>query len=86
MGLRYLTQWLSLYSRSSENNQAISFAQESLGDPISGDNDWTLWDLSDNPKTRSIRTFSFCTQSGTWNAQFTSHFRFIPIVLEQCSF
>lgn len=47
MGLRYLTQVGYRYVLvPSENKEAISFAQESLGDPISGDDAWTLWDLS----------------------------------------
>ena len=46
MGLQYLTQVGYRYVLvPSENKEAISFAQESLGDPISGDDEWTLWDL-----------------------------------------
>ena len=48
MGLQYLTQVGYRYILVlSENKEAISFAQESLGDPISGDDYWTLWDLSE---------------------------------------
>ena len=51
MGLRYLTQVGYRYILvPSGNKEAISFAQESLGDPISGDDDWTLWDLSEQSK------------------------------------
>ena len=47
MGLQYLTQVGYRYVLvPSENKEAISFAQESLGDPISGDEEWTLWDLT----------------------------------------
>jgi len=47
MGLQYLTQVGYNYVLvPSTNKEAISFAQESLGDPISGDEEWTLWQLS----------------------------------------
>ena len=52
MGLQYLTQIGYNYVLvPSTNKEAISFAQESLGDPISGDEEWTLWQLSTNPST-----------------------------------
>mgnify|MGYP000132617602 CR=1 FL=1 len=47
MGLQYLQQFGYDYVLvPSDNNEAISFAQESLGNPISGDDEWTLWQLS----------------------------------------
>jgi hypothetical protein len=47
MGLQYLQQFGYDYVLvPSDNKDAISFAQESLGTPISGDEEWTLWQLS----------------------------------------
>ena len=48
MGLRYLTQLGYRYVLvPSPNKDAVSFAQQALGNPISGDNAWTLWDLDE---------------------------------------
>ncbi len=47
MGLQYLMQLGYDYVLVQSNNkEAVSFAQESLGDPVSGDEEWTLWQLS----------------------------------------
>ena len=48
MGIQYLTQLGYRYVLvPSTNKEAVSFAQQSLGKPISGDDAWTLWDLED---------------------------------------
>lgn len=47
MGLHYLSNLGYDYILvPSPNKEAIAFAQESLGSPISGDEEWTLWQLS----------------------------------------